>query len=438
VVSDDRLAPGGLAGIDAVVESTAPEAGPLAKLLASEGARTRFATPAELDREPRAGAAFLDAWTPEVSPRVVGLRQRGALVTCLADLVLARAGSRTTAVTGTAGKTTTTSLTAQLVRAAGIDVSVPAPGLSGNLWPDASLLDALGRPAPIVVEVTSSHLAFCEHSPEIAVVTSFWPDHIELHGSLEAYMRAKDTIVRWQAPDGWLVVPGDGTCEGFVSGAPARVARFSLTDPVERGAFLRRGRVVVRWEDEEHDIVDVDSLPLRGSCVANALAACVAALGAGAAPAALGEGLRDVRIPPHRFVEIARAGGVPVYDDSMAGTPAKASAALELFLDDSIVLVAGGETHGAAGPVHATAEERELLGAACALAARKAMRTIVFGPAAERLVELLPRAELADGLDAAVELAMTRARGCEAVLIAPMFPVASDDRTRIAALARRG
>src|SRR4029077_12933930 len=171
-----------------------------------------------LDGEPGAGAAFLDSWTPEVAPRVVGLREQGALVTCLADLVLARAGPRTIAVTGTAGKTTTTSLTAQLLRAAGIDVSLPEPGLSGNLWPDASLIGALGRSPRIVVEVTSSHLAFCNHSPQIAVVTSFWPDHIELHGSLEAYRQAKEAIVRRQSPGGWLVVPADGSCDGFVSG----------------------------------------------------------------------------------------------------------------------------------------------------------------------------------------------------------------------------
>ncbi len=438
MVSDDRLAPRGLAGVDVVVETAAPEAGPLADLLASEGARVRLATPAELDGEPRAGAAFLDSWTPEVAPRVVGLREQGALVTCLADLVLARAGPRTIAVTGTAGKTTTTSLTAQLLRAAGIDVSLPEPGLSGNLWPDASLIGALGRSPRIVVEVTSSHLAFCNHSPQIAVVTSFWPDHIELHGSLEAYRQAKEAIVRRQSPGGWLVVPADGTCDGFVSVARARVARFSLTGPVEQGAFVRRGRVVVRWESEEHDIVHVDSLPLRGSCVANALAACAAALAGGAPPGALGEGLQDVGMPPHRFVEVARSGGVPVYDDSMAGTPAKASAALELFSDESIVLVAGGETGSTAGPVHATPEERELLEAACALARRKARRTIVFGSAASRLAELLPGAELADGFDTAVELAMAGAQGFEAVLIAPMFPVAPDDRTRVAALARRG
>jgi len=432
-VTTDSLAPAGLAGVDVVIEATAPEADPLAGFLTSEGARTRIVTPAELDRAPLAGAAFLDAWTPELSARVIGLRDNGALVTCLADLLLARAATRTIGVTGTAGKTTTTALLDQLLRAAGIDVSLPEPGLSGNLWPDASILGVLGGSTRIVVELTSSHLAFCGHSPDVAVVTSFWPDHIELHGSIDAYRRAKGAIVRGQAAGSWLVVPADGSCEDFVSTTPASVARFSITEQIERGAFVRGNRVVVRWQDEEHDLGSVDGLPVRGACVANALAACAAALVSGAPPAAIAGGLGDLRIPPHRLVEIARVNGVPVYDDSMAGTPAKARAALELFADDSITLVAGGRTLGAAGPVHATVDERELLEAACALARRKARRVVAFGSAAECLSSLLPGCKVAETLDAAVELAVADATGTQAVLIAPMFPVTPDERTRVAA-----
>ena len=437
MVTDDRLTPGALSGADVVVESTAPEAGRLAELLASEGARVRLATPGELDREPRADAAFLDVWTPEVATRVGGLRAGGAFVTCLADLVLERAGCPVIGVTGTAGKTTTTSLVGQLLRAAGIDAALPAPGVSANLWPDASLLAALDRAALVVLELTSSHLAFCHRSPHVAVVTSFWPDHLELHGSLEAYARAKEAIVRSQEQDDWLVVPADGSCEDFVAASAAQVARFSVAGAIDRGAFLRGGRLVVRWEDEELDLVDIESLPLRGSCVANALAACVAALIAGAQPDALGEALAGATVPAFRFVEVAKIDGVPVYDDSMAGTPAKAVAALDVFADESIVLVVGGETQGVAGPVHSSVAEQQLLEEAVALAARKATRIIAFGPAAALLADLLPAAELATDLDDAIERALQAAPGSAAVLIAPMFPVAPADRARVTSLARR-
>lgn len=434
--SDPRLAPGGLAGLDVVVESTAPEAAQVAEFLAEEDARARLATPAKLDRDPHADVAFLDAWTPEVATRVAGLREGGALVTCLADLLLARAGSRIVAVTGTAGKTTTTSLLVHLLRGVGLEVAAPAPGISGNLWPDASLLAALDDTLPVAFELTSSHLAFCGGSPHVAVLTSFWPDHLELHGSLAAYARAKEAIVRHQSHHGWLVVPDDGTCERFVSGARARVARFSLTGPVDQGSFLRVGRLVVRWDDDEVEVADLASLPVHGRCVGNVLAACAAAVAAGAEPAGLADALRDATVPAHRFVEVARIGGVPVYDDSMAGTPAKATAALELFHDKSIVFVAGGQTHSAGGPVHATQDERSLLDSACAVATQKARRTIVFGPVASRLAELLPGAETADDLGDAVERALAAAPGSEAVLIAPMFPVSSSERECVSELAR--
>ena len=383
--SDPRLAPGGLAGLDVVVESTAPEATPFAEFLGSEDARARLVTPAKLDRDPHADVAFLDAWTPEVATRVAGLRQGGALVTCFADLLLARAGSRAVAVTGSAGKTTTTSLIVHLLRGVGIEAAAPAPGISGNLWPDASLLSALEETLPIAFELTSSHLAYCGGSPHVAVVTSFWADHLELHGSLGAYAHAKEAIVRQQPPESWLVVPDDGTCERFVSATPARVARFSLANPVEQGAFVRGSRLVARWEGEEVEIADLASLPVQGRCVGNVLAACAAGLAVGATPASLAQALGGATVPAHRFVEVARIGGVPVYDDSMAGTPAKATAALELFRDDSIVLVVGGETHSAGGPVHATPDERNLLEVACTLARRKTRRTVVFGPAGSRL-----------------------------------------------------
>lgn len=244
--------------------------------------------------------------------------------------------------------------------------------------------------------------------------------------------------MRQQAPDGWLVVPDDATCERFVAASRARVARFSLTTPVEQGAFFRGLQLIVRWDGEEVEVADRSSLPLHGRCVGNVLAACVAALAAGVAPTALAEALADATVPAHRFVEVARVAGVPVYDDSMAGTPAKATAALELFRDNSIVLVSGGETRSAGGPVHATPDERSLLDAACAVATRKARRTIVFGPVAPRLLELLPGAETADDLGDAVERALAVAPEAEAVLIAPMFPVAASERERLLELVLAG
>jgi UDP-N-acetylmuramoylalanine--D-glutamate ligase len=437
VRGDPRLWRGGLAGADVVVERSAPEARALAELLRSEAAVVRIVSSAALDRAPRADAAFLDSWTPEVASRVGGLRRHGALVTSLADLLLARAAERTVAVTGTAGKTTTTSFTAQLLRGAGVDVVLPAEGLSANLWPEGSLLRELDGGRLLVYELTSSHLAFCGTSPRVAVVTSFWPDHVELHGSLEAYATAKEAIVSDQPPGSHVVVPADGSCERFVRAAAGRVVLFSPTGEVEEGAFVRDGSVVVRWGGDEHELCAVSELPVRGRPVSNALAACAASLAAGADVAALAGRLAELRLPPHRLVEVGRCRGVPVFDASMAATPAKGAAALEGFADSSVVLVVGGTVESSAGPVHTTPEELELLGNACALARRVARRIVVFGSAADVLAPRLPGATVSEGIDEAVERALGLADGSAAVVVAPMFPVTPAERDRVAAVVTR-
>ena len=141
--------------------------------------------------------AFLDVWTPEVAPRVARLRAAGCRVRCLADLLLERSSGPVIGVTGTAGKTTTAAFLVQLLRSAGRPVRAGKSARAGNLWPTAELL----RPRSdglLVTELTSSHLCFTSRSPAVAVITCFWPDHIELHGSLERYRAAKETIVRHQ------------------------------------------------------------------------------------------------------------------------------------------------------------------------------------------------------------------------------------------------
>jgi UDP-N-acetylmuramoylalanine-D-glutamate ligase len=167
------------------------------------------------------------------------------------------------------------------------------------------------------------------------------------------------------------------------------------------------------------------------------LAACLAAVAAGAAPAALATPLSSLQLPPHRVVEVGRPAGVPVVDATMAATPAKGAAALVAFPRASIVLVAGGAVESSAGPVHATAAEQELLERACADARRVARSVVLFGSAAQVLGPLLPGAMVEDDIEDAVERALTVLDGAAAVVVAPMFPVSPADRARVAEVVRR-
>ena len=111
----------------------------------------------------------------------------------------------------------------------GLETLASTTARTGNLWATDELLPMRGgrQRGTLVLELTSSHLAFCAQSPRIAVITSFWPDHVELHGSLEAYRRAKQNIVAHQTPSDHVVVDADD---------PNRYARRSRCFALQRSA----------------------------------------------------------------------------------------------------------------------------------------------------------------------------------------------------------
>ena len=137
----------------------------------------------------------------------------------------------------------------------GSEVAASTTARGGNLWATEELVDllpALRRPSVLALELTSSHLCFMRTSPDVAVITGFWPDHLELHGSLGAYRAAKETIVRHQAAESWVVVnEDDPAAASFAALTPAQRASFSLRGRVERGAFLEDDRVVACWDGVE-------------------------------------------------------------------------------------------------------------------------------------------------------------------------------------------
>jgi UDP-N-acetylmuramoylalanine--D-glutamate ligase len=314
---------------------------------------------------------------------------------------------------------------------------------AGNLWPTGELLESLAWAAPtdwLVVELTSSHLAFTSGSPHVAVVTSFWPDHLELHGSLTAYRAAKERVVASQAEDDWVVVDEDEPAvRAFAERTPAHRASFSRLSRVERGAYLHLGRIRARWDGREHDVCAAGELPLPGRLLGNALAACTAALAAGVPPQTLAGGLVGASLPPYRGTEVARWGAVPVLDAGAAATPGKVAALLEPYADGSIVLIAGGETELGGLAVHGSGEERRVLEAALAEVTRTARAAVLFGPAAEGLSASLAGldVERVRTLGEAIPAARSLASAVEAVLFAPIYPVALEDRERFAALAVR-
>ena len=235
-------------------------------------------------------------------------------------------------------------------------------------------------------------------SPTLAAVISFWPDHLELHGSLGRYRAAKEQIVRHQRPGDRVVVNADDAAAGFADATPAGVWELSVAHRVERGAYLDQERgVVVADGTTETGLGHIEGAAAHP---ANVVAAAAIATAAGADPTTIGPGVDSAVAPPWRAQPCGTLGGVPVLDDGMAATPSKGAATLARYPAGSIVLIAGGLNDAGGGSVHATPAELALLEQACDVVARVARVVVLFGEAGPRLAPLLARRQ--------VELVMMR------------------------------
>jgi UDP-N-acetylmuramoylalanine--D-glutamate ligase len=428
-----------------LVEESADDAGAVAQLLAAEGHDVSVLDlDAAVAHRLEADIAYLDLWTPDTAPRVAALRARGVRLSCSSELLLERArkvGARSVGITGSAGKSTTAALTVQLLGAAGLPVRASDTARLGNLWASEELVagtPGLRQADVLVLELTSSHLAFMSSSPDVAVMTCYWPDHVELHGSEAAYRAAKETIVRHQPLMGSVVLNDDDpVARSLATLTPARRYAFSALGEVEEGAFLRDGAVVVRRNRAEAVLGPPPPSPTLRQAT---LAACATAVAAGADLDALGGTLQYLVPPPHRQEPLGRVQGALVVDDGMAVTPPKARAALSAYADDSVILIAGGRRSTVAGEAHASPVERIALGAFCDEAARAVRRAILFGDVASFLeCKLAPRGvitRLVDTLETAATVAVESAPGSEVVLFAPVYPLSAEERVAFRSFVR--
>jgi UDP-N-acetylmuramoylalanine--D-glutamate ligase len=251
--------------------------------------------------------------------------------------------SRTAGVTGSNGKSTTAAMLHSILVAAGM-----RSRLGGNIG--RSLLpevDTIGPEEWAVLELSSFQLADLDRlpaSPNVAVVTNFAPNHLDWHGSLADYRRAKRSILRWQSPGDVAVLNQD---DGEVSGWSSfgRTLWFGSQDRARDGIFQRGEQHLLRLDGREEELPLRRWLRLPGEHnVQNAMAAACAAVAMGAEIEAVRRGLESFCASgglPHRLQLVAEAGGRIFYNDSLATTPEAAVFALQSF-SQPIVLLAGG------------------------------------------------------------------------------------------------
>jgi UDP-N-acetylmuramoylalanine--D-glutamate ligase len=292
--------------------------------------------------------------SPGVDKRAPLVRQaldRGIRVSSETELFLERCPAPVIGITGSAGKTTTTTLAAAMLRHG----QARPVFVGGNIGqPLLERLNEISSEAWVVLELSSFQLEWLRMSPLIAAVTNITPNHLDRHETMDAYIAAKAHIVAHQGAAAVAVLNGDDpTVAALARHTPARMLFFSLIGlqrdsdqaPVD-GAALDGERLVLSGDGRRAVLCEAGELRVPGRHnVANALAAACIAHACGVAPQAIGEAMRRFRGVPHRLQLVGESGDVRFYDDSIATSPARTLAALAALERPVVVILGGRDKH---------------------------------------------------------------------------------------------
>jgi UDP-N-acetylmuramoylalanine--D-glutamate ligase len=353
-------------------------------------------------------AVVLSPGVSAALPEVAAARQKGIPVMAEAELGARFLRGRLIGISGSNGKTTTTALTGKLFEAAGFHTQV-----GGNIGtPLVSLVDTSRADTINVVELSSFQLETIQQlRPTVAVVLNVTPDHLDRHGSFEAYAAAKGRLFENQTPQDFAVLNADdATCRRYAESARAQVLMFSRLHEVAAGAWLEEGDLVYSSGAYSYTVMGVEEIPLKGGHnVENVLAALCAALALDANPQAIRTGVREFQAVEHRLEFVVRIQDVDYYNDSKATNVDAALKSLEAF-DGKVVIILGGLDKGS--------DYTALI----PLLKKKARVALLIGSAAEKIASHLgDSAPLvrAETLEVAVRAAATHARPGDTVLLAP-------------------
>ncbi|HKO35860.1 MAG TPA: UDP-N-acetylmuramoyl-L-alanine--D-glutamate ligase [Pyrinomonadaceae bacterium] len=284
--------------------------------------------------------------SPGVPTKAIPIRyaeRRGVEVIGEIELASRFLRGRTVAITGTNGKTTTTTLIGQMLKDGGLHVQV-----GGNIGTALiSMVESSREDGWNVVELSSFQLeTIVEFHPTVAAVLNVTPNHLDRYESLMDYAAAKHRIFTNQtAGDVAILNADDEIVSSWASGLRAHVVQFSVQSELGEGMLLRDRDLVSKTSDGERVVMTRDDLRLRGTHnVENVLAAVAAGLACGVAPESLRETVRNFYPVEHRLEEVAEINGVRFFNDSKATSVDATIKALEAFADDpgKAVLILGG------------------------------------------------------------------------------------------------
>ncbi len=249
-----------------------------------------------------------------------------------------------TAITGTNGKTTTTTLIGEIMKAV-----YPATAVVGNIGISYSgEVERLTEKDWVVAEISSFQMEKAkEFHPHISAVLNITPDHLNRHKTMEVYIAMKERVFAKQTAEDFCILNhGDETCRKMADKTAAKVFFFSSSEKLEEGIYLDGENIEVRWEDINETLINVNDLQILGvHNHENVMAAAAAGICAGVALDTIRSVLKAFAGVEHRIEYVATVDGVDYYNDSK-GTNVDASIRAVLAMKKPIVLIGGGYDKG--------------------------------------------------------------------------------------------
>jgi UDP-N-acetylmuramoylalanine--D-glutamate ligase len=354
---------------------------------------------------------------PSDQPQLQHARSLGIPVIGEVELAFRFLQGKVLAITGSNGKTTTTTLVGEILAKSGKKTLV-----GGNIGTPVISLTSQSTPDSLVVlEISSFQLESIEQfCPWIAAILNITPDHLDRHHTFEAYVEAKARIFENQraaragenqhASDFAVLNADDPTCMGLRDKVKSTLLWFSRKQPVENGAFLKGDQIIFRQNGQEQTVLGRSDMQLKGEHnLENVLAAVAMTMVAGCPPQQVQRAVKEFRAVEHRLEQVATINGVTFYNDSKATNVDATVKALESF-PGNIHIILGGKDKGS---------DYSVLNP---LLKERVKRVYLIGAASDKIASQVQNATslLRSGtLERAVRQAFESAQSGDVVLLAP-------------------
>ena len=355
---------------------------------------------------------------PLTLPILLEAQQRGLPFSNDSQIFLETVQAPVIAITGSAGKTTTTTLVGRMAKAAASENRKVWVG--GNIGlPLIEYLDEIKPEDLVILELSSFQLEQMTLSPHIAAVLNITPNHLDRHGNMQAYTAAKARILEFQKTDDIAILdredPGSWELRSLVQG---KLVSFGINQPPmgETGVYMEDGYVKLQENDQVYMVLPETSIMLRGEHnLMNVLAACAISSAAGLSFESMTKGVEEFLGVEHRLELVRNWNGITWINDSIATAPERTMAALRSFSEPLVLLLGGRDKHlpweELAEMIHQRVEHVILFGEA----AEKISKAIGSVRPEDRLIDV----NEANDFEEALKIALKVAQENDTVLLSP-------------------